>query len=237
MEQNVAAVDPSPMVDACRARVPGADVRTGAAEALPWPNGTFDAAFAQLVLHFLDDPRAGLVEMGRSCGPAASSRPHVELPADAAPSQLLAGRARAHPLRRRAGDSCSRRSKSSKRARPRRGARGGRGGADRRLDALTRASTSSGARSCCRSGRPVLAHSPPRRVCSGTSTTGASASPRARSTSRLRPGRCAAGSRRRGVALGRRLVRRRAGAARDPLHVRPRRRRLEMVRVVRPAPL
>jgi SAM-dependent methyltransferase len=64
-EENVAAVDPSPLVDACRARVPGADVRTGAAEALPWPDGTFDAALAQLVLHFLEDPRAGLAEMGR----------------------------------------------------------------------------------------------------------------------------------------------------------------------------
>jgi SAM-dependent methyltransferase len=64
-EENVAAVDPSPMLDACRARVPGADVRTGAAEELPWPDGTFDAALAQLVLHFLDDPRAGLAEMGR----------------------------------------------------------------------------------------------------------------------------------------------------------------------------
>jgi ubiquinone/menaquinone biosynthesis C-methylase UbiE len=68
-EKNVAAVDPSPMVDACRARVPEADVRTGAAEALPWPDGTFDAALAQLVLHFLEDPRAGLVEMGRVVRP------------------------------------------------------------------------------------------------------------------------------------------------------------------------
>jgi SAM-dependent methyltransferase len=66
---SVAAVDPSPMVDACRARVPGADVRTGAAEALPWPEATFDAALAQLVLHFLDDPRAGLAEMGRVVRP------------------------------------------------------------------------------------------------------------------------------------------------------------------------
>jgi ubiquinone/menaquinone biosynthesis C-methylase UbiE len=68
-EENVAAVDPSPMLDACRARVPGADVRTGAAEALPWPDGTFDAALAQLVLHFLDDPRVGLAEMRRVVRP------------------------------------------------------------------------------------------------------------------------------------------------------------------------
>ncbi len=63
--EQVAAADPSPLVEACAARVPGADVRRGAAEALPWPDDSFDAALAQLVLHFLDDPVAGLVEMGR----------------------------------------------------------------------------------------------------------------------------------------------------------------------------
>jgi SAM-dependent methyltransferase len=63
--ENVAAVDPSPLVEAAVARVPGADVRRGAAESLPWADGSFDAALAQLVLHFLDDPVAGLAEMGR----------------------------------------------------------------------------------------------------------------------------------------------------------------------------
>ncbi|HEY6836869.1 MAG TPA: class I SAM-dependent methyltransferase [Gaiellaceae bacterium] len=67
--ENVAAVDPSPLVDACAARVPGADVRRGVAEALPWPVGSFDAALSQLVLHFLDDPVAGLVEMRRVTRP------------------------------------------------------------------------------------------------------------------------------------------------------------------------
>jgi ubiquinone/menaquinone biosynthesis C-methylase UbiE len=67
--ENVAAVDPSPLVEACAARVPGADVRRGVAEALPWPNAAFDAALAQLVLHFLDDPVAGLVEMRRVTRP------------------------------------------------------------------------------------------------------------------------------------------------------------------------
>jgi SAM-dependent methyltransferase len=67
--ENVAAVDPSPLVEACAARVPGADVRRGAAEALPWPDASFDAALAQLVLHFLDDPVAGLVEMSRVTRP------------------------------------------------------------------------------------------------------------------------------------------------------------------------
>jgi len=63
--ENVAAVDPSSLVQACAALVPGADVRTGSAEALPWPDDSFDAALAQLVLHFLEDPVAGLAEMGR----------------------------------------------------------------------------------------------------------------------------------------------------------------------------
>ena len=70
--ENVAAVDPSPLVEACAARVPDADVRKGAAEALPWPDESFDAALAQLVLHFLDDPVAGLVEMRRVVRPGGA---------------------------------------------------------------------------------------------------------------------------------------------------------------------
>lgn len=70
--ENVAAVDPSPLVEACAARVPGADVRRGAAEALPWPDASFDAALSQLVLHFLDDPVAGLAEMGRVTRPGGT---------------------------------------------------------------------------------------------------------------------------------------------------------------------
>ena len=70
--ENVAAADPSPLVEACAARVPGADVRRGAAESLPWPDDSFDAALAQLVLHFLDDPVAGLVEMRRVTRPGGT---------------------------------------------------------------------------------------------------------------------------------------------------------------------
>jgi len=69
---SVAAVDPSPLLEACAARVPDADVRSGAAEELPWPDGAFDAALAQLVLHFLDDPRAGLAEMARVVRPGGT---------------------------------------------------------------------------------------------------------------------------------------------------------------------
>jgi SAM-dependent methyltransferase len=67
--ENIAAVDPSPLVEACATRVPGADVRKAAAEELPWPDDSFDAALAQLVLHFLDDPVAGLFEMRRVTRP------------------------------------------------------------------------------------------------------------------------------------------------------------------------
>jgi SAM-dependent methyltransferase len=63
--RSVAAADPSPLVQACAARVPEADVRTAPAEALPWPDESFDAALAQLVLHFLEEPVVGLAEMRR----------------------------------------------------------------------------------------------------------------------------------------------------------------------------
>src|SRR5215218_8745177 len=40
--ENVAAVDPSePFVEACRIRVPGADVRVGVGERLPFADGSF----------------------------------------------------------------------------------------------------------------------------------------------------------------------------------------------------
>jgi ubiquinone/menaquinone biosynthesis C-methylase UbiE len=65
----VAAADPSPLVEAAAARVPEADVRKAPAENLPWPDASFDAALAQLVIHFLEDPRAGLVEMRRVVRP------------------------------------------------------------------------------------------------------------------------------------------------------------------------
>lgn len=56
----VAAVDPSePFVAAARARNPGVDVRRSSAERLPFPKGTFDAALAQLVVHFMTDPVVG----------------------------------------------------------------------------------------------------------------------------------------------------------------------------------
>jgi SAM-dependent methyltransferase len=62
----VVAVDPSErFVEAARQRYPGVDVRRAAAEQLPFPDSAFDAALAQLVVHFMTDPVAGLREMGR----------------------------------------------------------------------------------------------------------------------------------------------------------------------------
>ena len=62
----VAAVDPSEQfVAAARERHPGVDVRVAAAEELPFADAEFDAALAQLVVHFMDDPVRGLAEMAR----------------------------------------------------------------------------------------------------------------------------------------------------------------------------
>jgi SAM-dependent methyltransferase len=66
----VSAADPSePFVAACVKRVPGADVRQASAEALPWPDGAFDAALAQLVVNFMSDPHAGVAELRRVVRP------------------------------------------------------------------------------------------------------------------------------------------------------------------------
>ncbi len=63
---SVSAVDPSePFVEAATARHPGVDVRRAPAERLPFENGVFDASLAQLVVHFMADPLAGLAEMAR----------------------------------------------------------------------------------------------------------------------------------------------------------------------------
>lgn len=69
----VTAIDPSPpFVEAAAARFPRVDVRTGAAEDLPFADDIFDAALAQLVVHFMADPVAGLREMGRVTRPGGT---------------------------------------------------------------------------------------------------------------------------------------------------------------------
>lgn len=71
---SVAAVDPSkPFVEECARRNPGVDVRLGKAELLPFAEGTFDAALAQLVLHFVSDPAAAASEMRRVLRPGGAA--------------------------------------------------------------------------------------------------------------------------------------------------------------------
>jgi ubiquinone/menaquinone biosynthesis C-methylase UbiE len=64
--QSVAAVDPSePFIAAVQARHPGVRAERASAEALPFEDAEFDTAVAQLVVHFMNDPVAGLREMAR----------------------------------------------------------------------------------------------------------------------------------------------------------------------------
>jgi SAM-dependent methyltransferase len=66
----VAAADPSQLfVAALERRFPGADMRAATAEDLPWPDESFDAALAQLVLTFMNDAPAGIAEMRRVVRP------------------------------------------------------------------------------------------------------------------------------------------------------------------------
>lgn len=62
----VSAVDPSaPFVAHLAERFPGVDVREAGAESLPFEDGAFDLSIAQLVVHFMTDPVAGIAEMAR----------------------------------------------------------------------------------------------------------------------------------------------------------------------------
>jgi SAM-dependent methyltransferase len=66
----VTAVDPSDsFVAAARERNPGVQVVKASAEDLPFADRAFDAALAQLVVHFMSDPVAGLTEMARVARP------------------------------------------------------------------------------------------------------------------------------------------------------------------------
>ncbi|MEO8229358.1 MAG: class I SAM-dependent methyltransferase [Chloroflexota bacterium] len=62
----VTAVDPSEsFVSAARVRHLGVNVVRASAESLPFADGAFDVALAQLVVHFMADPVAGLAQMAR----------------------------------------------------------------------------------------------------------------------------------------------------------------------------
>ncbi len=71
--EDIAAIDPAPQfAEACRARNPGADVRIGVAEELPWEDDSFDATLSCLVIAFMTDPDAGLGEMARVTAPGGT---------------------------------------------------------------------------------------------------------------------------------------------------------------------
>jgi SAM-dependent methyltransferase len=64
--ESVSAAEPSTsFLSAARTRLPGVDVRHAAAERLPFADDEFDLAVAQLVVHFMADPEAGIAEMAR----------------------------------------------------------------------------------------------------------------------------------------------------------------------------
>jgi SAM-dependent methyltransferase len=71
--ERVAAADPSaPFAEACRQRLPGVRVEVAPAEALPFDDGSFDHALAQLVVNFMTDPLAGVREMQRVTRPGGT---------------------------------------------------------------------------------------------------------------------------------------------------------------------
>ncbi|HYN33806.1 MAG TPA: class I SAM-dependent methyltransferase [Ilumatobacteraceae bacterium] len=66
----VSACDPSEQfLVACTERHPGVIVRQGRAEAIPFDDGAFDCALAQLVMHFVSDPDQAAVELCRVVRP------------------------------------------------------------------------------------------------------------------------------------------------------------------------
>ncbi|RZS91783.1 methyltransferase family protein [Motilibacter rhizosphaerae] len=83
----VTAVDPSPrFVAALAERLPGVATATAAAESLPFADASYDLVVAQLVVHFMADPLAGLREMARVVRPggrvAVSVWDHLRSPID-----------------------------------------------------------------------------------------------------------------------------------------------------------
>lgn len=71
--EQVSACDPSSsMIEACGRRNPGVEVKIARAEALPYDDDGFDHALAQLVLHFVSDPRLAASEMSRVVRPGGT---------------------------------------------------------------------------------------------------------------------------------------------------------------------
>jgi SAM-dependent methyltransferase len=87
----VVAADPSPpFVAALCERLPGVEAVQAPAEQLPFGDATFDAALAQLAVHFMKDPVAGLREMARVTKPGGMIAASVwDLAGDRAPLSVL----------------------------------------------------------------------------------------------------------------------------------------------------
>lgn len=69
--ENTAGMDPdADGLALCASRVPGADLRVGTAERLPWGDDTMDSVLAQLVVGLVSDAPAAMREMTRVCRPA-----------------------------------------------------------------------------------------------------------------------------------------------------------------------
>lgn len=84
----VTAVDPEPsMLDAARRSAPQADIRRGGLPGLPFPDGAFDAAVANFVVHFVGDPAAAVADLRRVVRPggrvAVTVWPHPAPPLQA----------------------------------------------------------------------------------------------------------------------------------------------------------
>lgn len=70
---SIAGIDPAPgMVTLTRARVPGADIRSGGADDLPWPDDTFDLVTAVNALQFAEDTDDALAELVRVTVPGGA---------------------------------------------------------------------------------------------------------------------------------------------------------------------
>lgn len=67
---NVAGLDPdADDLALCASRVPGAELRAGVADDLPWGDDAMDAVVSQLVVGLVPDATAALSEMTRVCRP------------------------------------------------------------------------------------------------------------------------------------------------------------------------
>ncbi|HJR92343.1 MAG TPA: class I SAM-dependent methyltransferase [Acidimicrobiia bacterium] len=72
-EESVAAIDPSPsFLEAVGEQHPGITTHLASAEDIPFDDGVFDLALAQLVVHFMTDPVQGMREMGRVTKPGGT---------------------------------------------------------------------------------------------------------------------------------------------------------------------